>query len=82
MRNNITFDFSPAQVESLAEKLPIENKIRLIHRLERETWASKLDNLTQRIRRRIKSQGITDKEINRICEVVRKERYARNQSRH
>lgn len=82
MRNNITLEISPSQVESLVERLPIESKIRLVRRLEKETWAKRLDTIVQRMRKHIKEKGITDKEIDRICEEVRKERYAKNQSRH
>ena len=73
MRNNITFEISPAQVESLAEKLPIENKIRLIRRLEKETSADRLDNLTGKMRRGVRKAGISGKDIDHICEEVKRE---------
>lgn len=81
MRNNITFEISPAQVESLAEKLPIENKIRLIHRLVKETSADRLDKLTAKMRGRVKKARISSRDIDRICEEVKKE-YDEKHRRH
>ena len=82
MQNHITLEISPNQVEKLIERLPLESKIRLVRRLEKETWAKRLDTIAQRMRKHVKQKGVTDREIDRICEEVRKERYARNQSRH
>jgi Mg/Co/Ni transporter MgtE len=82
MQNHITLELSPSQVESLVERLPLEDKIRLVRRLEKETWAKRLGVVVEKMRKHVKEKGITDKEIDRICEEVRKERYAKNQSRH
>ena len=80
--NDIALKLKPSQVENLVRKLPIKTKLRLFQRLQKETWASQLDQVVQRMRSRVKQKGVTDKEIDGICEEVRKERYDKNQGRH
>ena len=81
MHSNISLEISPSQVESLVEKLPFENKLHLVRRLEKETFAGRLDNVTGRMRRRIRSAKISAKEIERICEEVKREYDKRYRSR-
>ncbi len=73
MRSNITLEISPKQVITLVERLPIMEKLRLIRQLEKETWGNKLDSVTQRMRSRIKKEKISVKNIDRICEEVKRE---------
>jgi ribosomal protein L31E len=73
--NKITLELNPAQVEGLVEKLSIEDKIRIIKRLEQETWAKRMDEVVSRIRTRFKQKPISDKEITRICEETRQRLY-------
>ncbi len=81
MSNKVTLELNPNEVEELVEKLSIQDKIRLIRKLETETWANRLDNVAQRMRRRIKEARISDKEIERLCEEVKKE-YDEKHRRH
>lgn len=69
-------------IEHLIEALKPEDRIQLLKRLEDDLWKSQLDRVVKRMRKRIKERGISDEEIDRICEEVRKERYDKNQSRH
>ena len=71
MHSNISLEISPSQVESLVEKLPLENKLHLVRRLEKETFANRIDNVADRMRGRIKSAKVSAKEIDRICEEVK-----------
>lgn len=73
MSNKVVLEFTPTQVEELVEKLSIEDKIRLVRRLEKETWAKRLDEVVFKMRRRIKEIGIKDKDIDRLCEEVKRE---------
>lgn len=75
MSNKITLELSPNQIESLVDKLSIEEKIRLVRKLEQETWARRLDAVVSRIRNRFKRNPISDKEITLICEEVRQRLY-------
>lgn len=81
MSNKITLELNPSEVEGLVEKLSIEDKIRLVRRLEQETWARKLNLVTQRIRRNIKKTKISAREIDNICEEVKRE-YDNKYRRH
>lgn len=68
-------------IEKLISKLPIEKKIQLVQRLEKTTWARRLDNAVNNIRGQIKSIPSEEK-ITRICELSRKKVYARYKSGH
>ena len=84
MKNNrTTFELDTSIVERIVEKMPIEAKIRLIRKLEKETWAKRLDEVVSRIRKRFKQNPVSDKEITRICEETRQKLYnARIKSRN
>lgn len=75
MSNKVTLELNPKEVEKLVEKLSIEDKIRLVRRLENETWAKRLDEVVSRIRKRFKRNPISDREIRRICEETRQRLY-------
>lgn len=64
------------QVIFLIQKLSDQDKVRLLKRLEEETWAGKLESQIERIRTRLKANPITDSDIKRIVEEVRERRYA------
>ena len=66
-------------IEKLIGQLPIEKKIQLVQRLEKTTWAKRLDNAVNNIRGQIK--GIpSEEEIAQICQMSRKKVYARYKS--
>ena len=73
LSNHVTLELSPHQVETLVERLPLQDKIRLVRKLENETWAKRLDSVVQRIRCKVRAAGISDKKIERLCEDVKKE---------
>lgn len=75
MANKITLELNPNQVKELVEKLPIEDKIHLVRKLENETWARRLDEVVLRIRKRFRQNPISDKEIRQICEETRQRLY-------
>lgn len=67
----------PIDIDMIVKHLPLREKIRLVHQLERETWASRLDDVVSRIRTRPSVRQLTEREITRLVEDVRKARYAR-----
>ena len=75
MSNKIVLEVTPGQIETLVDRLSIEDKIRIVRKLERETWARRLDEVVSRIRSRFRQNPISDKEIVRICEDVRQRLY-------
>ncbi len=62
-------------VEKLVEKLNINQKIRLVRKLEEETWQKRMKQIVANVRQRAKKNPISRKEITRICEDVRQELY-------
>ena len=68
-------------LERAVERLPLPIKIRLVERLERATWAKRLDTIVQAVRQRAKRHPISDDEITRICEDTRQAHYEREQAR-
>jgi hypothetical protein len=81
MKTNISVEITPSQLDTLVDRLPLARKIRLIRRIEKGFSADKLNAAVKKMRERVKKNGISDQDIDRICEEVRKERYAKNQSR-
>ncbi len=73
MRNNIALEISPSQVENLVEMLPMETKLRLLRRLEKESWADRLDKAVMKMRRSTRKARISPQDIDRICEEVKRE---------
>ena len=65
-------------VKELIGRLPIEERIRLVKDLERETWAKRLDAVVKRIRKRFKKHPISSQEITAICDEVRQRNYEKN----
>ena len=74
-------EWNAQQLERVVDRLPLPIKIRLVERLERATWAKRLDTVVQVIRSRAKRHPVSDQEITRICEDVRQARYEREQAR-
>ena len=75
MPNKVVLELNPDEVERLVEKLSIEDKIRLVRKLENETWARRLDDVVLKIRRRFRERPISNKEIIQICEETRQRLY-------
>ena len=66
----------PQQIQILIRQLPLAAQVRLVQRLEGDTWGARFRNVVKRLRARAKSHPISDKEIRHICEDVRQRRYA------
>ena len=66
-------ELSPMEIERLVEKLPMKNKIRLAHKLEKDTSKIKMDASVRAMRRSVKEASMTNEEIDQICEDVKKE---------
>lgn len=81
--SKITIELSPQEIQEAFGQLPVREKVKLVSEFERQTRKERWDDLLARIDARRKKYPISQKEINRVCEEVRKERYAqRTESRH
>jgi hypothetical protein len=67
----------PVNVDTILKQLPMREKIRLVRQLEQETWATRLDEVVNRIRVRSSARQLSSQEITRIVDDVRRARYAR-----
>ncbi|MCM8826793.1 MAG: hypothetical protein NC904_04665 [Candidatus Omnitrophica bacterium] len=80
MPNEVTAELNAKQVEKLIERLPLEVKIRLTRKLEKETYCYRWDKILREIDERVKKHPISEKEIDQEIEAYRKEKNAK--SRH
>ena len=71
----------PIDIDAIVDQLPLREKVRLVNRLERETWASRLDEVVNRIQARSSIRQLSQGEITRIVEDVRRARYVRSSRR-
>ena len=74
-------ELSPAQVERLVEKLPMKHKLRLVDKLSKETSGTRMDKAVHNLRRSMKESSVSSREIDQICEQVKKE-YDEKHRRH
>ncbi len=68
------------EVERAVEALPQTAKLRLVQKLERQTWGARMDRLLARIDARVKRRPVSETEITALVEQVRQELYAQKPS--
>ena len=78
----VTLDLDIKQVESLVEKLPIKEKVKLVRKLEKDTWQKRFRQLLHRIDRRIANKSISEREIDQTVEEAKEEYYAQSRNRY
>ncbi len=69
------------QIESAIASLDVQEKIKLVRKLERETRRQRWDSLIAKIRERFRKNPISDAEITALCEEVRQQRYEKSLKR-
>lgn len=57
------------------ERLPMQDRIRLVEELERETRKQRWSRVISKVRNRIVKKPIAQREITRVCEEVRQQLY-------
>ncbi len=75
--SKVSLELDIKEAKNLIEQMPLEDKIRLVRELERETWAKRLDKILKNIDERRKRYKISNKEISQEIEKARREFYAR-----
>ena len=63
-------------LERAVDHLPQAEKLRLVQRLERQTWGARIDRLLARIDARVKRRPLPEGQITALVERVRQELYA------
>ena len=67
-------------IEKLVDQLNMDAKIRLIRKLENETLNQRMDNLLSKIDSRSRNNPISEEDITREIEAVRREIYGKSRS--
>lgn len=75
--SRITLELNSHDVKQLVEKLSIQDKIKLVRQLEKETLRQRWDNLLNTIDSRFKKYPLSEEEIGKEIERARKEHYAK-----
>lgn len=64
------------ELEKVLDALPYALKLRLVQRLERQTWGARIDRLLSRIDARVKRKPLPEAQMTALVEQVRQELYA------
>lgn len=64
------------ELERAVDALPPSAKLRLVQRLEQQTWGPRIDRLLARIDARVKRRPLSEERITDLVEQVRQELYA------
>jgi len=77
MTNKITLNLNVKQVEKLVEKLSLEEKLKLVRKLEKETLRRRWGEILKDIDKRLKRFPISKKEIEQEIKAYRRQEYAK-----
>ena len=66
------------QIEKLIKGLPINDKIKLVCKLEQETLRQRWDNILKNIDKRLKKFPVSKNDITEEIAAYRKEKYAKS----
>jgi len=75
--SKVSLELDTKELKRLIERMSIEDKIKLIKELERETWAKRITKVLKNIDARRKKYKISNREISQEIEKARREFYAR-----
>ena len=75
MINKITSELESAELDRLIDHLPERQKIRLAKKLGREIWVKRMRRILRELDARAKKLPISEKEICKELEAVRKDVY-------
>ena len=78
--SKITLEFNNKQIERIVEGLSIQEKLRLVYKLEKETLCQRWSNLLKIIDTRLKKYPISEQGIDTEIQRARKEHYAKRRS--
>jgi len=77
MTNKITLNLNVKQVEKLVEKSSLEEKLKLVRKLEKETLRRRWGEILKDIDKRLKRFPISKKEIEQEIKAYRRQEYAK-----
>jgi len=71
----ITVEIGSKQIKEIITQLTPKEIVDLIREYQRKKWIKKLDILTEELSKHAKVKRITNKEIDQICEEVRRKHH-------
>ena len=74
----VTIDFSIQQIELIVARLPIQQKLRLVRKLEKETLKERWKRLLKGIQDNLKKYPMSEEEMDQEIQQARKEHYAKS----
>ena len=77
MGTSAAVKLSLKELERQVEALPQADKLRLVEKLERQTWGDRINRLLARIDARVKRRPIPEEQVTALVEQVRQELYAK-----
>ena len=85
IQQKVSVEMSAKQAEELAdqlvERLDAPAKLRLAEKLARETRRARWEPLVLKMRQRVARRPLSAREIRRLCETVRQERFEQSARR-
>ena len=76
MTYKVSVNLTADQIEGMIEQLPMKDKIRLVRKLEKNTWAKRLQDVFDQTNARRKKAKLSSKEIWDEVRKARQEFYA------
>ena len=77
----VTIDFSIQQIELIVARLPIQQKLKLVRKLEKETLKERWKRLLKGIQDNLKKYPMSEEEMDQEIQQARKEHYANKSHR-
>ncbi len=74
----VILEMDAKEARELIEQLPLDDKIKLVKELEKETWAKRINNLFKAVDAQRKKHRLSSKAILKETANARKEFYARD----
>ena len=75
----IVTELSAKQLEQAVARLPLAEQARLAKRLEQQLRRARWEPLVLTMRQRAARRGLSARQVRRLCEQVRQERFDREQ---
>ena len=74
----VKIEVNVEQLQEAIDRLPARDQIRLLKKLQRKSWAKRIQNILKRIDQRRKKHPISQEEITKEVMAVRKQIYAKS----
>ena len=80
--SKIAIELNTKQIESMIDQLTISDKLKIVHKLEKETWHHRFKKLLHKIDGNLEKYPISEEEITHTVEETRQKLYDKRNHRH